>query len=80
MEGVEVRGEGVEAETHEMLVFQRFTTFYKDLIVRGLPTATPRYPKGFQGFRVGDLDTFKTEQEFPLFLIVCAPPPKSLFY
>ena len=74
MEDVEARGEDVEAETHGMLVFQRFTTFYKDLIVRGLPTATPRFPKGFQGFRVGDLDIFKTEQEFPMFLIVRAPP------
>ena len=75
MEGVEVRGEGVEVETHEILVFP---TFYNDLIMRGVSTATPRFPKGFQGFRVGDLDTFKTEQEFPLFLIMRAPPAEKL--
>ena len=57
-------GEGVEAETHGLLVLLRA---FNDLIMSGGATATPRFPKGFQGFRVGDLDTFKMEQEFPLF-------------
>ena len=64
MGGVETRGEGVEAETHGLLVSP---TFFNDLIVRGGATATPRFPKGFQGFRVGELDVFKTEHEFQVF-------------
>ena len=51
---------------------------FNDLIMRGLPTATPRFPKGFHRFRSGDLDTFKMDHEFPLFLIVSAAPAEKL--